>query len=229
MESNNNGSFKNNNEQENQLSFSSHNKLVSSSLNYINTINSKTNSINPFLNSHINFDSNGLDTLDNGRLSYNEHCMGINEEQIVNENLITVELLPLCDLLFNIISLATYFCDVVFDSVTIYTLYLEKNYLWFSLALAFVFSSSIFGQVLSLLWYSRRLIKVESSFDLSKPQNLTLVLIHVFQFGVLWRYFKLFLPVDLSTVKHEVRDLCMLRMVHAFTEAGPLLLIQVKC
>lgn len=32
--------------------------------------------------------------------------------------------------------------------------------------------------------------------------------LHVFQCGVLWRYAKLFIPVDLRHVKHEVRDLC---------------------
>jgi hypothetical protein len=45
--------------------------------------------------------------------------------------------------------------------------------------------------------------------------------------GVLWRYFKLFIPVDLRIVKHEVRDLCMLRLTHAFVEAAPMLLVQL--
>lgn len=45
--------------------------------------------------------------------------------------------------------------------------------------------------------------------------------------GVLWRYAKLFIPVDLGHVKHEVRDLCMLRLVHAFCEAAPMLLLQL--
>lgn len=45
--------------------------------------------------------------------------------------------------------------------------------------------------------------------------------------GVLWRYAKLFVPVDLRYVKHEVRDLCMLRLVHAFCEAAPMLLLQL--
>ena len=50
---------------------------------------------------------------------------------------------------------------------------------------------------------------------------------HMMGMGVLWRYFKLFIPVDLRTVKHEVRDLCMLRLVHAFIEAAPMLLVQL--
>lgn len=40
------------------------------------------------------------------------------------------------------------------------------------------------------------------------------------------RYFKLFVPVDLRYVKFEVRDLCMLRLLHAFCESMPLLLLQ---
>jgi hypothetical protein len=63
--------------------------------------------------------------------------------------------------------------------------------------------------------------------DWSKPGNMAILLIHIAQFGVLWRYFRLFVPVNLMTVKHEVRDLVMLRMVHGFCEAAPMLLIQV--
>lgn len=53
------------------------------------------------------------------------------------------------------------------------------------------------------------------------------VIIHVALCGVLWRYLKLFVPVDVRYVKHEVRDLCVLRLIHAFCEAAPLLLIQL--
>lgn len=51
--------------------------------------------------------------------------------------------------------------------------------------------------------------------------------LHCSQLGVLWRYAKLFVPVDLRHVKHEVRDLCLLRLVHAFCEAAPMLLLQL--
>lgn len=53
------------------------------------------------------------------------------------------------------------------------------------------------------------------------------IVLHCTQLGVLWRYAKLFVPVDLRHVKHEVRDLCMLRLVHAFCEAAPMLLLQL--
>lgn len=57
--------------------------------------------------------------------------------------------------------------------------------------------------------------------------QMCVIALHCMQLGVLWRYAKLFVPVDLRYVKHEVRDLCMLRLVHAFCEAAPMLLLQL--
>lgn len=61
----------------------------------------------------------------------------------------------------------------------------------------------------------------------SKIGRIAIIVLHCTQMGVLWRYAKLFVPVDLRHVKHEVRDLCMLRLVHAFCEAAPMLLFQL--
>lgn len=69
-----------------------------------------------------------------------------------------------------------------------------------------------------------------SSTDISlqsKIERYCVIGLHCCQLGVLWRYAKLFVPVDLRHVKHEVRDLCMLRLVHAFCEAAPMLLLQL--
>lgn len=130
------------------------------------------------------------------------------------------EFLPLCDVLFNIISLASYFCDIVFDVVTVYTLYVTGQLAWFILSLSCIMLSLLISQLLSLKWYFHR--------SSGKDFKLSIVaFVHLLQFGVLWRYFKLFLPVDLSVVKNEVRDLCMLRLIHAFCEAAPMLLIQL--
>lgn len=136
------------------------------------------------------------------------------------------ELLPLCDLLFNIISLAAYFCNVVFDSATAYTLYLQHDTLWFVLTSICILFSCIAGQILSLRWYLKRVCESQL-IVIFHPYHLCIISTHFLQAGVLWRYFKLFVPVDLNIVKYEVRDLCMLRMVHAFGEAAPMLLIQV--
>ena len=40
-----------------------------------------------------------------------------------SRNMAAVDFLPVCDLLFNLISLTCYFCDVVFVSMVTYTLY----------------------------------------------------------------------------------------------------------
>lgn len=148
------------------------------------------------------------------------------------------EFLPLCDVLFNIISLAAYFCDVVFDVVMGYALLVNKQYEWFIVTMIFVIFSSITQQIISARWYLR-VVKAKatkedkdtdtkSSLPVIKQLNvISVLLLHVAQLGVFWRYFKLFIPVDLRFVKYEVRDLCMLRLVHAFCESMPLLLMQL--
>ncbi|XP_049835514.1 uncharacterized protein LOC126279092 isoform X2 [Schistocerca gregaria] len=152
------------------------------------------------------------------------------------------EFLPLCDVLFNIISLASYFCDVVFDVVMGYALFERGRHVWFAVSLTFVATSLVISQVISLKWYicaceSRRKVKeksknedaatVPTSNNRERCFQWLVGLLHVIQCGVLWRYFKLFIPVDLRYVKHEVRDLCMLRLFHAFCEAAPMLLVQL--
>ena len=135
--------------------------------------------------------------------------------------------LPLCDLLFNIISLAAYFCDIVFDSITAYTLYLQRDTVWLSVSLSLILISLLINQVLSYRWYLSR-IQAKNRTNGGDCQSYSVLTLHVLMCGVLWRYFKLFIPVDLSSVKYEVRDLCVLRMIHAFCEAAPMLLIQVS-
>ncbi|KAF2892493.1 hypothetical protein ILUMI_13712 [Ignelater luminosus] len=130
------------------------------------------------------------------------------------------EFLPLCDLLFNVVSLAAYFCDVVFDLLMIYALYERGLRLMFAQCLVAVTLATLVMQVLSLHWYLS-----------NKPSNWTRILVvalHVAQLGVLWRYARLLVPVQLCSVKHEVRDLCILRLVHGFLQAAPMLLLQLS-
>ncbi|KAI1284963.1 XK-related protein 6 [Halotydeus destructor] len=157
--------------------------------------------------------SGGPEQVDHG------HVVELDEQQR--------EFLPLCDLLFNIISLAAYFCDVVFDIVTVYTLYIsDRDRFWYKPTLFFIVCSSIISQVLSLKWFTRRDLDVKKKVNWTSTGMICVIFTHIFQCGILWRYFRLFVPVNLMTVKLEVRDLCMLRMVHAFCEAAPMLLIQ---
>lgn len=164
-----------------------------------------------------------------------------------------MEFLPLCDLLFNIISLAAYFCDIVFDCVTTYTLYLNKQFTWFFVALFLIINATIISQILSYRWHVRDCKRERTNLQkqLEQSQNIDtrvsrsysnhlllhpdrwkdqssniIVTIHLLLCGVLWRYFKLFAPVNIATVKREVSQLCILRMVHAFCQAGPMILLQ---
>lgn len=62
-------------------------------------------------------------------------------------------------------------------------------------------------------WYlhTRAQRQSESNKEKTLYRTMTVylaVILHIFQCGVLWRYAKLFIPVDLRHVKHEVRDLC---------------------
>uniref|UniRef100_A0A182XEC7 XK-related protein n=1 Tax=Anopheles quadriannulatus TaxID=34691 RepID=A0A182XEC7_ANOQN len=193
------------------------------------------------------------------------------------------EFLPLCDVLFNVISLAGYFCDVVFDVVLGYALYERQKFAYFAAVIVIVSFSLVISQIVSIRWYlNKRKIRNASASTTGppdaeanapgsgsslekkkkKPNSLNaangqsvagrgeeaegrmapggggasrtseysryiVLALHVTQLGVLWRYAKLFVPVDLRHVKHEVRDLCMLRLVHAFCEAAPMLLLQL--
>lgn len=135
------------------------------------------------------------------------------------------EFLPLCDVLFNIISLASYFCDVVFDVVTVYTLYAENEKVWFTLALSCILLSLMVSQICSFGWYWNEIRRGTS--ERNDCNIFILLFIHLFQTGILFRYFRLFIPVDLRHVKNDVRDLCLLRLIHAFCEAAPMLLLQL--
>ena len=146
------------------------------------------------------------------------------------------EFLPLCDVLFNIISLTAYFCDIVFDVVFGYALFVRRQYQWFVVIILLVVISSVAQQIMSVRWYLHflrsRSPKAEETEGkpiavITSVSSTFVLFLHAIQMGVFWRYFKLFIPVDVGVVKYEVRDLCMLRLVHAFCESMPLLLIQL--
>lgn len=64
------------------------------------------------------------------------------------------EFLPLCDVLFNIISLASYFCDVVFDLAMAYALahHPEAPPVLFPLSVVLVFTSLLVSQVCAYIY-----------------------------------------------------------------------------
>ncbi|XP_019767506.2 XK-related protein 6 [Dendroctonus ponderosae] len=127
------------------------------------------------------------------------------------------EFLPLCDLLFNIVSLAAYFCDLAFDFLVVYSLYQSGLTVLLALCLSAIIITMLVSQILSVKWYLSK-----------KPTSLLVLGLHVLQMGILWRYARLLHPVHLGTVKQEVRDLCILRLVHGFLQAAPMLLLQLS-
>lgn len=69
------------------------------------------------------------------------------QDKLIQRNVEMAEFLPLCDVLFNVISLAGYFCDVVFDVVMGYAL-LERGYKGtFAAAISIVIMSLLISQV----------------------------------------------------------------------------------
>lgn len=97
------------------------------------------------------------------------------------------EFLPLCDVLFNIISLAAYFCDIVFDVVMGYALYSHGRYAPFVLTMLFVGASATVEQTMSLRWYlAARAVGDKSSLS-DRLKRLAVQALHFVQLGVLWR------------------------------------------
>ena len=137
------------------------------------------------------------------------------------------EYLPICDLLFNVVSLIIYFGGVIFEWISIFVLFQEGN-AWYIPMMACVVGASFLSQILSVRWFVRRDAQEISDIDWSSPGSLGILITHALQAGIYWRYLRLFVPVNFMTVKHQVATLCILRMVHAFADSAPLLLIQVN-
>lgn len=77
------------------------------------------------------------------------------------------EFLPLCDVLFNIISLASYFCDIVFDFAMVYALahHSVGQPTVFPLSITFITTSLLACQVYDLI---RNIIKTKYYVILSR-------------------------------------------------------------
>ena len=133
-----------------------------------------------------------------------------------------LEFLPICDVLFNVVSLASYFCDVVFDIIATYTFFVTAHTAWGWISLISIVTSLVTCQVLSAKW----MLKQERYRNMSRRKFSILTLIHALGGGMIWRYSLLFAPIQLDHVKQEMRNLCVLRMIHGFAESMTLLLIQ---
>lgn len=70
------------------------------------------------------------------------------------------EFLSICDVLFNVVSLAGYFCDVVFDVVLSYALYERGYYTYMSVVIVLVIFSLVISQVSNAIGFDMLLLCV---------------------------------------------------------------------
>ncbi|OQR77324.1 XK-related protein 6-like [Tropilaelaps mercedesae] len=168
------------------------------------------------------------EVLKTGRYRFSRPAADLPQGKAMND----AELLPICDILFVISSLLIYFCDVLFSFLLAYALFLQDLLLWPCILLALILLSSVLCQGFSFKWHVRSRRQYLRDNPSPDPEPLwlthTIVFVHCLQLGVLWRYLRLFIPVELGSVKEQVRDLCMLRMLHAFVQSTPVLLIELQ-
>lgn len=71
------------------------------------------------------------------------------------------EFLSLCDVLFNVVSLAGYFCDVVFDVVLSYALFERGHFMYMWVVIVLVVVSLIISQVIIMFFFKHLIVKHE--------------------------------------------------------------------
>lgn len=57
------------------------------------------------------------------------------------------EFLSLCDVLFNVVSLAGYFCDILFDVILSYALFEQGQFAYMAIVVILVLFSLLISQV----------------------------------------------------------------------------------
>merc|ERR1712045_149516 len=120
------------------------------------------------------------------RFCHNKNGLSKKEKEKKREKImVSVDFLPICDLLFNFISVASYFCDIAFHIIVAYTFYRDFGLdYWFLVVVCATIVSLFACQTLSLKWY----IEDEEQEDRSNAAKSFVYCIHLFQCGVLWRY-----------------------------------------
>ena len=134
-----------------------------------------------------------------------------------------VDFLPVCDLLFNFVSVVTYFCDLAFDVLILKEAYDASDTSTLVPLLSAMIISLFLCQILSFGWY----IEDHPGLKHTTTKDVGVLAVHILQCGVLWRYTKLLIkPLALTNVKCEMRNLCVLRLIHGMCQSVYFLLIQ---
>ncbi|XP_033645384.1 XK-related protein 4-like [Asterias rubens] len=141
--------------------------------------------------------------------------------------------------LFLFVGMVTYMADLITDIVVGFQYILLHDYFWSGLTFAFVIIPSITIQYFSFRWFV-----IDSQHSL-KPKHVSFLkriwdwfvwlIVHILQLGALKRYWRTIKYCwrshehpdyyDLSI--YEYRDITMLRLLEAFMEAAPQLVLQV--
>ena len=89
----------------------------------------------------------------------------------------SVDFLPICDLLFNFVSLASYFCDVTFDLIVVHSFFRDGHTFWFLVTVCAIILSLFISQVISIKWY----IEDEEQEQRSVAAKIFVYLVHLLQ------------------------------------------------
>ncbi|KAL9980918.1 hypothetical protein ACROYT_G009560 [Oculina patagonica] len=132
------------------------------------------------------------------------------------------------DDLWTCVSIITFIADVGTDLLVCIKYYREKNLWWFSLTLAFLLLASFAMQVFSAKWL----------LEDGKRQHCFTYLLHVIHLGPVQRYWNVLkcgwkarqkkagIP-EFAAFLAEWRDISMLRLLQAFLESAPQLVLQL--
>lgn len=129
---------------------------------------------------------------------------------------------------WTLVSLITFLADVLTDILVCVQYFRNNNIWWFGLSASFLGAASLAMQLFSLKWL----------WDDGKREACFTYLLHFFQLGPLWRYWKVLKKgwkarkrnasiLDFVTFLGEWRDISMLRLLQAFVQSAPQLVLQL--
>ncbi|KAM3858129.1 XK-related protein 8-like [Diretmus argenteus] len=134
------------------------------------------------------------------------------------------------DSVFTFVGLLFFLADIALDVWAVVDFYQEEDYVHLGLLLLFLLGSSALAQVYSWLWYKYDGFESQTRVgNCLKPCSLTVL--HVFLFGVYFRYAGILevtiLPDPQNAAAFLTHDLRMLRLIETFTESAPQLVLML--
>ncbi|XP_070555145.1 XK-related protein 6-like [Ptychodera flava] len=154
---------------------------------------------------------------------------------------IKVQPYTIFDFLFTFGSMMTFLADLVTDFLLSVQYLRLDHYWWCGLTFSFIFIPSIIMQIFSLRWYHSDIKEGNGTEGVAKKTSscgewFVWALLHIFQLGPLTRYIMTLWYGWKSRSGHpelyykmvcEYRDVTMLRLLEAFMESAPQLVLQL--